>query len=50
MERYAEVDSREFEKAQPGDPYYVACFSENDRAFACFSCENYEPDGTIEVR
>ena len=49
-DQYAEVDAREFEKAQPGDLYYVAFFSENGRAFACFRCEDYEPDGTVEVR
>ncbi len=47
---YAEVDAREYEKAQLQDLYYVACFSENGRAFACFCCEDYEPDGAIEVR
>ncbi len=47
---YVEVDAEEYEKAQPGDLYYVAFFAENGRAFACFSCEDYEPDGTVEVR
>lgn len=47
---YAEVDAKEFEKAQLGDLYYVARFSENGRAFARFSCEDYEPDDSIELR
>ncbi len=47
---YVEVDPGEYEKAQPGNLYYVASFSENGRAFACFSCEDYEPDGTVDVR
>ncbi len=47
---YAEVNRSEYEQAQPGDLYYVAFFSENSRAFACFSCNDFEPDGTVEVR
>ncbi len=46
----AEVDRAGFEIAEPGDLYYVAFFSENGRAFACFSCIDHEPDGTLEVR
>ncbi len=45
-----EVDSAEFERAEPGEPYYVAFFSENGRAFACFSCREYEPAAGMEVR
>lgn len=49
-DEYAEVKGGEYDQVQPGDLYYVAFFSENGRAFACFSCNDFEPDGTVEVR
>ncbi len=45
----AEVNRTEFERAEAGDDYYVAFFSENGRAFACFSCRDFEPAGNVPV-
>ena len=50
---YGEVETPRrdaFEAAQPGDPYYVAFYSETDRAFACFAAEAFEPDGSFQIR
>lgn len=45
-----EVRREEYEAAQAGAPYYVAFYSENDNAFACFPCDGYEPSPEIELR
>ena len=50
---YGEVETQRrdaFEAAQPGDRYYVAFYSETDRAFACFPAADYEPDGSFQIR
>ena len=50
---YGEVETPrrdDYAAAQPGDLYYVAFYSETDRAFACFPAEAYEPDGSFRVR
>lgn len=40
----------DYAAAQPGDRYYVAFYSETDRAFACFPAADYEPDGSFQIR
>ena len=50
---YGEVETprrEDYAAAQPGDQYYVAFYSETDRAFACFPAAAYEPDGSFQIR
>ncbi len=44
------VPKADWEKAYLGKIYYVAYYKKSNKNFAYFDADEYEPDGTVEIR